>query len=292
MAAGGGGGEGRSGHFLLASDSDLGRVVIKAAGGESEEEFVRGIDDWLQLCRALQGMNAHRCISVGEHVPFDDHSWQYAFQLMRDFIDVQSLVLEGLRQKVAEQVAPATVVAPSERQAGVSADAGKISMEPLCQYACRTLWDWCKQTIKDEGIRCLRSIEHVDRLVKKHQKSADAVEVSFHLPLHRFMVACWMEVLRHCRERDVDMAAEFAELFRLSCGGREQQATAAWEEDDASGLREAGFLNPRHAMLLLLIEYPLKILAAVAESQASLWVREQSPIIPRKEPRVSRTETC
>jgi hypothetical protein len=41
-----------------------------------------------------QGMNAHRRISVGEHVAFDDQSWQYAFQFMRDFIDVQSLVLE------------------------------------------------------------------------------------------------------------------------------------------------------------------------------------------------------
>ena len=89
---------GGAGGGVLSADSDLAKAVMTAVlrgHGLSDAGYVEGIDAWLQLCRAMQCMNAHARITSGEHVRYEDQSWHFAFHLARDFLDVQALVLQG-----------------------------------------------------------------------------------------------------------------------------------------------------------------------------------------------------
>ena len=131
--------------LLLSSDSALAKMVMDAVTNtslpqEGHKEFVEGIDEWLLLCEAMQCMNAHKRIAEGEHVQYEDQSWQLAFQLVRDFIDVQSLVIEGYRQTL---FSPRASDSMDQGGAAGKEGASKIADTPLCQYACRSFWRWC-----------------------------------------------------------------------------------------------------------------------------------------------------
>ena len=76
------------GRLVLSPESMLGKIVMEAVTQEGLKEYIEGIDEWLLLCEAMQGMNAHKRIAEGEHVQFEDQSWQLAFQLVRDFLDL------------------------------------------------------------------------------------------------------------------------------------------------------------------------------------------------------------
>lgn len=151
------------GRLVLSPESMLGKIVMEAVTQEGLKEYIEGIDEWLLLCEAMQGMNAHKRIAEGEHVQFEDQSWQLAFQLVRDFLDVQSLVLEGFRQTL---VSPREHDSREESRAAGQAEAGKISSRPLCQYACRSFWRWCQRAITDDRIECNQSKDGVPRVTK------------------------------------------------------------------------------------------------------------------------------
>jgi hypothetical protein len=99
-----------------------------------------------------------------------------------------------------------------------------------------------------------------------------------------------MEVLRVHSGRGIDIAKEFQQLCLHACGPQTQiqsqsqvltyceaaktalSATGAAAQQVAACLR-AGFVSEWHAVLLLMLEYPLRIFVAIAEAQAGLWVR-------------------
>jgi len=99
-----------------------------------------------------------------------------------------------------------------------------------------------------------------------------------------------MEVLRVHSGRGIDIAEEFQRLCLHACGPQSQiqsqrqvltycdaakaalSATGAAAQQ-AAACRRAGFVSERHAVLLLMLEYPLRIFVAIAEAQAGLWVR-------------------
>ena len=129
----------------MSADSDLAKAVVEVVlggAGVGEGEFLEGIEEWLMLCRATQCMNAHKRIPDGEHIHFEDHSWQSAFQLAKDFIDAQSLIFQGFREKMHESGLATGVAAECGCGAGAG---GRVAGEALCQYACRTLWRWCQE---------------------------------------------------------------------------------------------------------------------------------------------------
>ena len=71
---------------LLAANSELAHVVLGAVlGGEGWEgdskEYVEGVEELLALSRAMQCMNVHSRIASGEHMHYEDESWQNAFQV-------------------------------------------------------------------------------------------------------------------------------------------------------------------------------------------------------------------
>ena len=279
-----GGGAGGEGGYMSA-DSELAKAVVEVVlerEGARDGDFLEGIEEWLMLCRAMQGMNAHKRIPDGEHIHFEDHSWQYAFQLVRDFIDAQSLIFQGFREKMlmVQSAADADAAAGGERGGGAG---GRIAGEPLCQYACRTLWRWCLEVIVEEDIECLEIGRLADGgrvygmktiYTPTEGNARGEEEVSFHLPLHRFLVTSWMEILRYHGGEGLEIADEFNSLIVASCGPRVSEGLRAGA--DGGKVRtwlDAGFSSPRQALLLFILEYPLRIMVALAETQAGLWVR-------------------
>ena len=99
-------------------------------------------------------------------------------------------------------------------------------------------------------------------------------EVSFHLPLHRFLVAGWMEILRYHGGQGLEIAEEFNALILSSCGPQILEGLDGGVEDEKGHTWQmAGFSSQTQAFLLFMLEYPLRILVALAETQAGLWVR-------------------
>ena len=80
-----------------------------------------------------------------------------------------------------------------------------------------------------------------------------------------------MEVLRHGMGRDADVAAEFDRLLSRSCGfdGTDMPGGVG-----APGWKKHGFVDQRQAMLLLLIEYPLRVLVAVVRSRVEVSTKK------------------
>ena len=159
-----------------------------------------------------------------------------------------------------------------------------IASEALCQNVCSVLWRWGEEVLRDERVRCvplgagMETWSHVPWEVPGSSPSASpagegsrSTEVSFHLPLHRFLIAAISEVLRMEGARDLNLADEIQRLLRHSCAHHRSEdvggatRVAAW--------RDAGFDSESHAFVMLLVEYPLRVLVAAAEGHVGMWVR-------------------
>ena len=263
-----------------------------------------GLDEWLALCARMQGWDRHTRATEG-HVEYDARSWTVAFSLAMELAPVHAHMIAGYRELLGSHGALRAEIA--------SGVLGTCTAGLLLWRSARSLWHWMLQEIDAEGFRFRLpdappadggdAAMHLDEPPAAHGELIGprrldwpiaARPISFHFPLHRFLVAALGELVRASGgELSLpDVVASLLEPFVDADSAAKARVSSpvpsprfrAWPALGPRARRRdlraapaqvaaAGFQSPLEAVCALLVEYPLRILVVAAQHQAGMWVR-------------------
>jgi E3 ubiquitin-protein ligase UBR1 len=181
---------------------------------------------------------------IQQHIEFEMRSWSYAFGLTMELVPLHVHIVKGFRESLGDYTGP------EQKEVAMS----------LLKPAAEALGAWFRQCLVLEGAAaCYQTFTDPEDgvLFATFKYDVSRQPISFQIPLHRFLTSCWAESIRWS-EGQVELGPDLGAACGLYLPGTTELDAVATEQD---------------CFPLALLEYPLRILIALAQNQAGMWVR-------------------